>query len=93
LSACNTGLGKITKGDELIGLTRAFIFAGSPSIMGTFWSVNDESTSIFMKSFYMQLQKMDKIAALQSAQRMMIGSDRFSHPYYWAAFQMIGDYK
>ena len=59
LSACNTALGKITKGDELIGLTRAFIFAGTPSILGTLWSVNDESTSFFMKAFYSQLQQAD----------------------------------
>jgi len=93
LSACNTALGKITKGDELMGLTRAFIFAGTPSILGTFWSVNDESTQAAMGHFYANLQKMDKFQAMQQAQLSMIHDPRFEHPYYWAGFQIIGDYK
>jgi CHAT domain-containing protein len=92
LSACNTAIGKLTKGDEVVGLTRAFIFAGTPSILGTIWSVNDESTGIFMNHFYGKLKYMDKLKSLQEAQITMIRSDKYYHPYHWAGFQLIGDY-
>ena len=92
LSACNTAIGKLTKGDDVIGLTRAFIFAGTPSILGTIWSVNDESTSIFMNHFYGNLKEMDKLRSLQQAQIAMIRSEKYRHPYHWAGFQLIGDY-
>jgi CHAT domain-containing protein len=92
LSACNTALGKLTNGDELIGLSRAFIFAGTPSILGTIWSVNDKSTSIFMDNFYQNLKTMNKFKALQQAQIAMINSKEYHHPYHWAGFQLIGDY-
>lgn len=92
LSACNTAIGKLTKGDDVVGLTRAFIFAGTPSILGTIWSVNDESTSIFMNHFYENLKEMDKLKSLQQAQMAMIQSDKYNHPYHWAGFQLIGDY-
>jgi hypothetical protein len=91
LSACNTALGKMSSGDELMGLTRAFVYAGTPSILGTFWSVSDESTRMLMKQFYSNLNKMDKLAAMQQAQLSMLKDRRFHHPYYWAGFQVIGD--
>jgi len=93
LSACNTAMGKMASGDELMGLTRAFMFAGTPSIMSTFWSVNDKSTSVLMKHFYANLKSMDKFAAMRQAQIEMIRSPEYRHPYYWAAFQIIGDYR
>jgi CHAT domain-containing protein len=92
LSACNTAIGKLTKGDEVVGLTRAFIFAGTPSILGTIWSVNDESTSIFMNHFYNNLKTMDKLKSLQKAQIALINNKKYSNPYHWAGFQLIGDY-
>ena len=92
LSACDTAIGKLTKGDDVVGLTRAFIFAGTPSILGTIWSVNDESTSIFMNHFYENLKEMDKLKSLQQAQIAMIQSEKYRHPYHWAGFQLIGDY-
>ena len=92
LSACNTAMGKMTRGDELLGLSRAFIYAGTPTLLGTIWSVNDESTSEFMKSFYANLKKADKLHALQITQNRMINSADFRHPFYWAGFQLIGDY-
>lgn len=93
LSACNTAMGKMASGDELMGLTRAFMFAGTPSIMSTFWSVNDKSTSVLMKHFYANLKSKDKFAAMRQAQIEMIGHPEYKHPYYWAAFQIIGDYR
>jgi CHAT domain-containing protein len=93
LSACNTAMGKLTKGDELMGLTRAFIYAGTPSILGTFWSVNDESTMVMMRHFYANLLTMDKFQAIQQSQLAMIRGKRFRHPYYWAGFQMFGNFR
>lgn len=92
LSACNTAIGKLTKGDDVVGLTRAFIFAGTPSILGTIWNVNDESTSKLMNHFYGNLKEMDKLKSLQQAQIAMIQSEKYRHPYHWAGFQLIGDY-
>jgi len=92
LSACQTAIGKLTKGDDVVGLARAFIFAGTPSILGTIWNVNDESTSIFMNHFYKNLKEMDKLKSLQQAQIAMIQSRKYRHPYHWAGFQLIGDY-
>jgi tetratricopeptide (TPR) repeat protein len=92
LSACNTAIGKLTKGDDVVGLTRAFIFAGTPSILGTIWSVSDQSTSIFMNNFYGNLKEIDKLESLQRAQIVMIRSKKYRHPYHWGGFQLIGDY-
>jgi len=93
LSACNTAMGKMASGDELMGLTRAFMFAGTPTIVSTFWSVNDKSTRFLMKHFYSNLKTMDKFASMRQAQIKMIHSSEYQHPYFWAAFQIIGDYK
>jgi tetratricopeptide (TPR) repeat protein len=93
MSACNTALGKMTRGDELIGLTRAFLFSGTPSILGTFWSVSDDSTRLLMRHFYTNLKTMNKFEAIQKAQTALIRDEKFSHPFFWAGFQMIGDYR
>lgn len=68
LSACDTGLGKISNGDEIIGLTRAFIYAGTPSIITTLWKVNDRTSYELMREFYSNLKTMKKSEALRQAQ-------------------------
>ncbi|MEW6110439.1 MAG: CHAT domain-containing protein [Nitrospirota bacterium] len=123
LSACETGLGKLTNGDELIGLTRGFIYAGTPSIVASLWKVNDQSTSELMSLFYKNLKSHPKSEALRMAQLEMIrgktgkgivrgvggitGSKgtkvkpqeqtektvNGSHPYFWAPFILVGDWK
>jgi len=75
LSACETGLGKLSSGDELVGLTRAFIYAGTPSVVASLWSVDDSSTAQFMASFYKNLKTMSKVEALRQAQLNLIRSD------------------
>jgi CHAT domain-containing protein len=75
LSACETGLGKLTNGDELIGLTRGFIYAGTPSIVASLWEVNDKSTSDLMNLFYKNLKTHSKVEALRMAQLEMINGD------------------
>ena len=72
LSACETALGRMMAGDELIGLTRGFIYAGAPSIVASLWKVNDESTAKFMELFYRNLKTYPKAQALRLAQIEMI---------------------
>ncbi|MBI2175012.1 MAG: CHAT domain-containing protein, partial [Candidatus Omnitrophica bacterium] len=72
LSACETGLGKLSSGDELVGLTRAFIYAGTPSVVASLWKVEDSSTAALMGSFYRNLKTMSKVEALRQAQLELI---------------------
>ena len=72
LSACETGLGKLSTGDELVGLTRAFIYAGTPSVVASLWKVEDSSTAQLMASFYRNLKTMSKVEALRQAQLELI---------------------
>jgi CHAT domain-containing protein/Tfp pilus assembly protein PilF len=94
LSACQTGINKIKPGDELIGLTRALLYAGTPSVIVSLWSVNAECTKELMIEFYMQLRNgKDKATALQKAQKKIMEKKEYSHPYYWAPFILIGDWE
>ncbi len=72
LSGCETGLGKLSTGDELVGLTRAFIYAGTPSVVASLWNVEDSSTAQLMASFYKNLKTMSKVEALRQAQLQLI---------------------
>jgi CHAT domain-containing protein/Tfp pilus assembly protein PilF len=93
LSACRTGLGKLTKGEGLVGLSRAFMYAGSSSLVVSLWSVEDVSTAFLMKQFYSNLQQgLDKDEALRKAQMQLLDSEK-SHPLFWAPFVLIGDWK
>ena len=97
LSACNTALGsgyftEVPAGDDFVGLTRAFLFAGSPSVLASLWEVNDRSTLELMRGFYSHLQKSGKAEALALAQRSILrAGGRFSHPYFWAPFVLVGE--
>lgn len=88
LSACETGLGKIANGDDVVGLTRGFLYAGSRSIVASLWKVDDEATSFLMTRFYEGLARSDKREALRAAQRETM--KRYPHPFFWAAFQLTG---
>jgi CHAT domain-containing protein len=72
LSGCETALGKLSSGDELVGLTRAFIYAGTPSVVASLWKVDDTSTAHLMSAFYKHLSTTSKAAALRQAQLEMI---------------------
>ena len=90
LSACETALGKLTRGDELTGLTRAFIYAGTPSVITTLWQVNDRAAFELMREFYRHLKAGEgKAEALRQAQLAML--QRHPRPYYWAAYQLTGE--
>ena len=96
LSACETALGSgyftdTPAGDEFVGITRAFLSAGSRSVLASLWAVNDESTRDLMVRFYRHLRNSGGADALARAQREIRNSDsRYRNPYYWAAFVMVG---
>ena len=71
-AAVTRHLGKLSTGDELVGLTRAFIYAGTPSVVASLWSVDDSSTAHLMASFYRNLKTMSKVEALRQAQLELI---------------------
>jgi CHAT domain-containing protein len=92
LSACETALSKIQGGDDLVGLSRGFIYAGTPSLLATLWEVDDQSTAILMEHFYKNwLKGMTKPEALRQAQITLKQIPQYNHPFYWAPFVMIGD--
>ena len=94
LSACETALGKEMGGEGLVGLTRAFQYAGAHSIVASLWSVGDESTADLMRRFYGYLRTgRSKDEALRAAQIDLIRSRTFSHPFHWGAFTLTGDWK
>jgi CHAT domain-containing protein len=129
LSACDTALGggyfaEVPAGDDIVGLTRAFLFAGSPSVVASLWAVNDRSTMRLMSGFYNRLlstegsrrdggrgfspggeglnasttgpdaDSTDKATALADAQRDLVArGGRYSHPYFWGAFVLVGQMK
>jgi len=89
LSGCSTGLGQLT-GDGIIGLTRAFIYAGTPSVVVSQWDVSDRATALLMDRFYAALQQGEpKGAALRAAQ--LATRRGFAHPALWAAFMLVGE--
>jgi len=93
LSACDTALGREMSGEGILGLTRAFQYAGARTVLASLWPVADDSTATLMKSFYAYLkQGQSKDRALRAAQLDMIRSGS-SHPYRWAAFQLVGDWR
>jgi CHAT domain-containing protein len=89
LAACETGLGKLSTGDEMIGLTRAFIYAGTPSVVTTLWKVNDRASYEVMREFYQQLKTARKSEALRQAQLKTM--EEFPEPFYWAAYGLTGE--
>ncbi|MBG0859112.1 MAG: CHAT domain-containing protein [Bacteroidales bacterium] len=91
LSACETGLGNLSRGDELVGLSRAFLFAGSSSVIVSLWAVADYPTSLLMANFYKYLKEHNVQEALTLAQRDVLMS--FPQPVYWSPFVLIGNGK
>lgn len=89
LSACETALGRINNGDDVIGLTRGFFYAGASSIIASLWPVDDEATYLMMTTFYRELARQPKAQALRSAQLAVRA--KYPQPFYWAAFQLAGN--
>ncbi len=92
LSACDSGLGRVSNGDEIWGFTRAFLGAGTASLLVSLWPVADESTEQLMSIFYGALVKgNDRREALRQAQLALLKDERFRAPFFWAPFNLIGD--
>ncbi len=95
LSACQTGLGKDVRGEGLIGLTRGFMYAGTPRVIASLWQVDDAATAELMKRFYRGVlqEKLPPAAALRAAQIEMLKKRQWQSPYYWGAFVLQGEWR
>lgn len=96
LSARECGQGKMVNGEGLLGLTRGFMYAGAPSLVVSFWSVDDAATSVLMTRFYQALlgpEHLHPAAALRAAQLWMLKDPKWKQPYYWAAFAIQGEWR
>ncbi|MBD3285934.1 CHAT domain-containing protein [candidate division WOR-3 bacterium] len=95
LSACETAVGSDRPGLGLENMAKAFSIAmeGPPSIIATLWPVADESTKEFMVAFYEELKDNPKSEALRKAQAELINSEKYSHPFFWAPFILIGEWR
>jgi CHAT domain-containing protein/Tfp pilus assembly protein PilF len=93
MSACESARGKVSRGEGVVGLSRAFIASGTRGVVATLWAVSDESTAELMKEFYSRMMGEKKTAgeALNQARLALIESDEFAHPFYWSPFIVIGD--
>lgn len=90
LSACETQLGTQSKGDDIVGLNRAFIYAGAATVIASLWKVDDQATGLLMRSFYTHLKRgVSKAEALRMAQSET--RRQYPNPYYWGAFVLTGD--
>jgi CHAT domain-containing protein/tetratricopeptide (TPR) repeat protein len=94
LSGCRTALGRQMKGEGVIGLTRAFMYAGTPRVLASLWSVDDAATAELMSRLYegILVGRLPPARALQRAQWAMARQKRWRQPYYWAGFQLQGDW-
>jgi CHAT domain-containing protein len=88
LSGCETGLGTVEGGDDVVGLIRGFMYAGANSVIASLWEVDDTSTSALMTSLYGKLGSLNKRDALRRAQLETMKT--FPHPFHWAAFYLTG---
>jgi len=93
LSACDTGLGRVSRGDELWGFTRSFLSAGTPALLVSLWPVEDESTARLMGRFYEELRSGSAGRALRLAQLEVLRTPATSHPFFWAPFILVGDWR
>jgi CHAT domain-containing protein len=95
LSACSTGRGSLVRGEGIIGLTRGFMYAGSPRVVASLWKVDDLATQQLMERFYTLLfkQGMSPAAALRQAQLGMLREKRWQAPFNWAAFTLYGEWR
>ena len=91
LSACQTGLGQLIRGEGIEGLSRAFTYAGASGVLMSLWSIDDQASSQLMMRFYIHLKSSDSITeALQKTKVELIKSGSLSHPYYWGGFILSG---
>ena len=95
LSACQTGLGKEISGEGLVGLTRAFMYAGAARVIVSLWSISDRATATLMARLYREMLRDGRTpaASLRAAQLSLLSNPQWEHPYFWAAFILQGDWR
>jgi CHAT domain-containing protein/Tfp pilus assembly protein PilF len=93
LSACESGVTRVTKGDEIWGFSRSFLSAGAPALLLSLWPVADESTELLMTKFYGGIKRSGTREALRDAQIELLHNPKFSHPFFWSAFNLTGDWR
>lgn len=94
LSACESGLGRIAQGDEVLGFTRSFLSAGSSSLIASLWPVSDDATAVLMSTLYGELAKgRDLQQAVQAGQLAVLKDPKMAHPFFWAPFNLIGNWR
>ena len=96
LSGCRTGLGKVVAGEGVVGLTSAFLHAGSSRVVASLWPVDDAATAALMRRFYEGMlgsRRLSPAAALREAQLAIRGQRRWQRPFYWAGFVAAGDWR
>jgi CHAT domain-containing protein len=95
LSACDTALGREVRGEGLIGLTQGFMTAGARTVVASLWQVPDRATAELMKQFYAYMldEGLAPAAALRKAQLASAAQRRWSDPYFWGGFVLVGDWR
>ncbi|MCC6547888.1 CHAT domain-containing protein [Candidatus Sumerlaeota bacterium] len=93
LSACQSGLGRVSKGDDIVGLNRAFVYAGTRQLMTTLWRVDDISTAVLFKYVYRNMRGMDRAEAVRQAQIKLKNRQEYRHPAHWAGLVLSGDWE
>ena len=88
LSACETGLGTVASGDDVVGLTRGFLYAGTSTVIASLWKVDDSATSYLMLRMYEHMNQQGRRGALRQAQ--IETRKKYPHPFYWASFYLTG---
>ena len=91
LSGCETALSDVRGGEEMFGLSRAFLVAGAARVVAALWPVDDATTLAFMADFYDSMrQGLGPAASLRQAQ--LAARQRHTHPFYWASFSLLGSW-
>ena len=94
LSACESGLGRVENGDEVLGFTRSFLSAGTSTLLASLWPVSDAATEKLMTTLYTDLAKGVEVQdAMRDAQRAVMADPATAHPFYWAPFNLIGNWR
>ncbi len=94
LSACESGLGRVENGDEVLGFTRSFLSAGTSTLLVSLWPVSDAATEHLMTTLYTDLAKGIEVQdAMRDAQLAVMANAETAHPYYWAPFNLIGNWR
>jgi len=95
LSACRTAIGRSIPGEGLMGMARAFLYAGTRQVVGSLWPVDEKATTELMTGFYREVFRNGRSPAdaLRRAQQRLAATPRWHAPYYWAGFVLEGDWR